>query len=335
MGTTYGSASSELMRGPFTGPVRSYNLFQAIDLCCKWLAQVNQMDEEQAYELIAFTGNHSLAFPKSDIEEAYFYLEQDVIRARFVINSVNLFGAGSPLPAHYCEPIACEDAQGRLVRDFIDLFNQRLQAQLYPIWKKYRYYMQFETTAKDLFSARMFALIGLGYPQLRRNSQIEWSRLLPYLGLLSIKVQSATVLEAVLRYYFNHKELFLEQCVVRHVTIPPEQRNRLGVSHHQLNHSLVLGESIRDRRTTFRIHIRKLDWDTFHYFLPIGAGYAVLRELVGFILREPLEYDISLSMPDRSSQPLLLSNNNKCRLGWTSWFGLEADEGTITVAGNR
>ena len=97
---------------------------------------------------------------------------------------------------------------------------------------------------------------------------------------------------------------------------------------------LVLGDSIADRRTTFRIHIRELDWDTFHYFLPIGEGYAVLRELVGFILREPLEYDISLSMPARSSQPMMLSNNNKCRLGWTSWFGLEAADGTITVAGN-
>ena len=335
MGTTYGSASSELMCGPFHGSVSRYNLFQAIDLCCKWLAQVNQIDEERAYALITFTGNPSLAFPKSDIEAAHFYLEQELVRATLVINSLNLFGAGSPLPAHYCEPVACDDAQGRVARDFIDLFNQRLQALLYPIWKKYRYYLQFEAAAKDPFSARMFALIGLSYSQLRLKSHIEWARLLPYLGLLSIKVQSAAVLEAVLRYYFNHKDLFIEQCVVRCVTIPPEQRNRLGVANHQLTHSLVLGETIRDRRTTFRIHIRQLDWDTFHYFLPIGVGYAVLRELVGFILREPLAYDISLSMPDRSSQPLQLAHNNKCRLGWTSWLGHQAGEGTITVAGNK
>ncbi|WP_321407798.1 type VI secretion system baseplate subunit TssG [Tolumonas auensis] len=334
MGTAYGSASTELMAGPFAGSVRRYNLFQAIDLSCKWLSQVNQIDEEQAYGLIAFAGNSSLAFPKSEIEEVFFYLEQGVVRAKFIINSINLFGVGSPLPAHYYEPIAYDDEQGRVVRDFIDLFNQRLQALIYPIWKKYRYYMQFEPAAKDAFSERMFALIGLGYQELRRSSHIEWPRLLPYLGLLSIKVQSAAVLESVLRYYFNHKALFIEQCVVRRVTIPAEQCNRLGLVNHQLGQSLVLGESILDRHTTFRIHIRELDWDTFHFFLPIGEGYAVLRELVGFILREPLEYDIRLSMPDRSSQPLVLSGNNKCRLGWTTWFGLEADEGTITVAGN-
>ncbi len=334
MGTANGSASAELMAGPFVGSVRSYSLFQAIDLCCKWLAQVNQIDDIQAYKLIAFVGNASLAFPKTDIEEAYFYLEDNVVRAKFVINSINLFGAGSPLPAHYYESIACDDEQGRRVRDFLDLFNQRLQALIYPIWKKYRYYMQFASSANDAFSARMFALIGLGYPELRHSSRIQWPKLLPYLGLLSIKVQSASLLEAVLRYYFNHKALFIEQCVLRRVQIPMQQRNQLGKANHRLSQNLVLGDSIADRRTTFRIHIRELDWDTFHYFLPIGEGYAVLRELVGFILREPLEYDISLSMPAGSSQPMMLSNNNKCRLGWTSWFGLEAADGTITVAGN-
>lgn len=72
MGTAYGSASTELMAGPFAGSVRRYNLFQAIDLSCKWLSQVNQIDEEQAYGLIAFAGNSSLAFPKSEIEEVFF-----------------------------------------------------------------------------------------------------------------------------------------------------------------------------------------------------------------------------------------------------------------------
>lgn len=334
MGTAYGSASAELMAGPFVGSVRGYCLFQAIDLCCKWLAQINQTDDAQAYKHIYFVGNTSLAFPKSDIEEAYFYLEDNTVKAKFVINSINLFGAGSPLPAHYYELIACDDEQGKLARDFLDLFNQRLQALIYPIWKKYRYYMQFKPSADDVFSTRMFALIGLGYQELRRSSRIEWPRLLPYLGLLSIKVQSAALLEAVLRYYFSHSELFIEQCVMRRITIPADQRNQLGVANHCFGQSLVLGESILDRRTTFRIHIRELDWDTFHYFLPIGEGYAVLHELVGFILREPLEYDISLSMPVRSSQPMMLSSNNKCRLGWTSWFGLETDEGTIIVAGN-
>lgn len=126
--------------------------------------------------------------------------------------------------------------------------------------------MQFEPAAKDAFSERMFALIGLGYQELRRSSHIEWPRLLPYLGLLSIKVQSAAVLESVLRYYFNHKALFIEQCVVRRVTIPAEQWNQLGLVNHRLGQSLVLGESILDRHTTFRIHIRELDWDTFHFF---------------------------------------------------------------------
>jgi type VI secretion system protein ImpH len=336
MGTAYEPASAELMQGPFTAPIQSYNLFQALDVCCKWLAHVNQMDEETAYQqCLTFEGNSALSFPKSDIESAYFYLEQDVVKARFVLNSINLLGAGSPLPAHYYENAVFDDERSQIGRDFLNLFNRRLQSLIYPIWKKYRYYMQFQQAATDPFSARMFALIGLGYHELRQKSHIEWARLLPYLGLLSIKVQSASILEAVLRYYFDHQDFFIEQCVIRKVTIPVEQRNRLGLANNQFSTSLVLGESIQDRRTTFRIHIRNLDWDQYHYFLPIGEGYAVLRELVGFILREPLEYDISLSMPGSATQPMMLTSHNKCRLGWTSWFGLQADEGTITIAGNK
>ncbi|WP_024871776.1 type VI secretion system baseplate subunit TssG [Tolumonas lignilytica] len=334
MGTADGAASSELMMGPFVGSIRCYSLFQAIDLCCKWLAQTNQLDEDHAYQLISFAGNTSLAFPKGDIEDVSFYLEHGVIRAKFVINSINLFGTGSPLPAHYCEPIAYDDEQGRVIRDFMDLFNHRLQVLIYPIWKKYRYYVQFKPAADDMFSARMFALIGLGYPELRSNSLIEWSRLLPYLGLLSIKVQSAALLEAVLRYYFNHKTLMIEQCVIRQITIPAAQRNCLGVANHRVSQSLLLGDRIADRQTSFRIHICELDWDTFHYFLPIGKGYVVLRQLVEFILREPLAYDLSLSMPAQSSQAFVLSENNKCRLGWTTWFGLYSHEGTVTITGN-
>lgn len=336
MGTAYEPASAGLMQGPFTAPVQSYNLFQAIDLCCKWLAHVNQMDEESAYQqCLTFEGNSALSFPKSDIEAAFFYLEQDVVKARFVLNSINLLGAGSPLPAHYYENAVFEDERGRVNRDFLNLFNSRLQGLIYPIWKKYRYYIQFQQAATDAFSARMFALIGLGYTQLRQQTRIEWARLLPYLGLLSIKVQSAAILEAVLRYYFDHQDFFIEQCVIRKVTIPVEQRNRLGVANHELSNSLVLGETVIDRRTTFRIHIKNLTWDQYHYFLPIGDGYGVLQELVSFVLREPLAYDISLSMPEQATQPLVLASTNQCRLGWTAWFGLQADEGTITIAGNK
>ncbi len=335
MGTAYESTDPALMQGPFREHIGSYSLFQAIDLCCKWLAEVNQLSEEAAYHLIRFHGNASLAFPKSDVESVRFYLEEALIRALFVINSSNLLGAGSPLPAHYCEMVAYDDESGRCIRDFLNIFNQRLQSLLYPIWKKYRYYLQYQEAATDPFSARMFALIGLGYEEMRVKTHIDWPRLLPYLGLLSMKAQSAAVLESVLRYYFRHAAIEIESCVARRVSIPTDQLNQLGLENHELGHSLVLGETVLDRRTTFRIHIGQLDWELFHYFLPIGKGYVVLQELVGFVLREPLAFDIALSLQQAASPEFALSSESESRLGWTSWLGTQPQQNKIIITGNQ
>ena len=103
------------------------------------------------------------------------------------------------------------------------------------------------------------------------------------------------MIESVLRYYFKHAELNIEQCPERRVEILGEQRNRLGLTNSQLGESLVLGERVRDRGGKFRIHIRQLDWNRFHEFLPIGSGYQPLCALVRFTLRDPLDYDLRRS----------------------------------------
>ena len=100
--------------------------------------------------------------------------------------------------------------------------------------------------------------------------------------------------KSVLRYYFKHTELTIEQCIERRVDILQEQRNRLGIVNHQFSESLVLGERVRDCSGKFRIHIRQLSWERFHELLPIGTGYQPLCALVRFTLRDPLDYDIRL-----------------------------------------
>jgi len=217
-----------------------------------------------------------------------------------------------------------------------------------PIWKKYRYRASFQSGALDPFSSQLFALIGLGGEEIRRARELNWKRLLPYLGLLSLRAHSAALIEAVLRYYFKHAELTIEQCIERHVDILDEQRNRLGQANSMLGEDLVLGESVRDRSGKFRIHIRELesvrdrsgkfrihirelDWQRFHEFLPIGFGYQPLCALVRFTLRDPLDYDIRLTLRQEQIRELRIGEQNACRLGWTSWLGRETADGVVTL----
>ena len=253
------------------------------------------------------------------------------MRARLRFNVIGLVGSGSPLPAFYGEQALGNSGDGNPTRNFLDLFHHRLQRLLLPIWQKYRYCARFQSGALDPFSTQLFALIGIGGEEIRKARELNWKRLLPYLGLLSLRAHSAALIEAVLRYYFKHAELSIEQCIERRVKILDEQRSQLGRANSWLGDDLVLGGHVRDRSGKFRIHIRELDWQRFHEFLPIGLGYQPLCALVRFTLRDPLDYDIRLALRHEEIRELRIGEQNLCHLGWTSWLGREMADGMVTL----
>ncbi|WP_053148267.1 type VI secretion system baseplate subunit TssG [Pseudomonas sp. P97.38] len=311
--------------------IREYSLFQAVLLVLDRLREAHPgLDDEALYDQLEFQANPSLGFPASDIDRVEFFEEQGKVRARMRLNLLCLVGAGSPLPAFYGEQALREEG-GNSTRQFLDIFHHRLQRLMLPIWRKYRYCASFQSGARDPFSEQLFALIGLGGEEIRKASQLNWKRLLPYLGLLSLRAHSAALIEAVLRYYFKHAELVLEQCIERRVEILDEQRNRLGSANSLLSNDLVLGQRVRDRGGKFRIHICELDWQRFHEFLPVGLGYRPLCSLVRFTLRDPLEYDIRLVLRQQEIRALCIGELNSCRLGWTSWLGHERADGVVIL----
>ena len=333
MDAAHGAAAPALNNLPGRS-IREYSLFQGVLLVLDQLRQAHpELDDEALYDLLEFRANPSMGFPGSDIQSVEFFTEDGQLRATLCVNMVSLFGAGSPIPAFYGEQALGETPDGNPTRVFLDLFNNRLQRLMLPIWQKYRYRARFTAGAQDPFSARLFALMGLGGSNIRSATELNWKRLLPYLGLLSMRAQSAALIESVLRYYFKHPDLRIEQCLERRVDILPEQRNQLGRANSTLGSSLVLGDSVRDRSGKFRVHIRQLSWERFHEFLPVGAGYQPLCALVRFTLRDPLDYDIQLQLRKEDIRDLRLGAENPCRLGWTSWLGLENADAVVTLAG--
>jgi len=334
MDATHRPAASPL--NPMTHAIREYSLFQAIQLTQETLRQAHpDLTQDQLYDLIEFQANPSLGFPGSDIDRIQFFEERGQLRARMRLNLLNLTGAGSPLPVFYVEQSLGDSSdEANPTRTFLDLFNHRLHRLLMPIWRKYRYRASFEKGATDSFSRQLFALIGLGSHQIRQANELNWKRLLPYLGLLSLRAHSAALIEAVLRYYFKHAELAIEQCMLRTVEIIDEQRNCLGTLNSVLGKELVLGQHVHDRSGKFRIHIRELSWARFHEFLPNGDGYQPLCALVRFSLRDPLSYDIRLVLRQEEIHDLRLCAQSECRLGWTSWLGRETADGVVTLGSN-
>lgn len=315
--------------------IREYTLFQAIEQVIERLHEAHPlMDEDALYDLLEFQANPGLGFAGHDIDRVAFFMEHGQLRARLRLNILGLVGAGSPLPAFYAEQAFAELSGGNPTRDFLDIFHHRLHRLMWPIWRKYRYRACFQTGASDAFSEQMFALIGLGGNAIRGSAQLDCKRLLPYLGLLSMRVHSAALIEAVLRYYFKHAPVFIEQWVERRVEVADFQRNCLGITRCELGENLVLGHQVSDRSAKFRVHVLALSWQQFHAFLPTGKGYQPLCSLVRLTMRDPLEYDLRLVLAAGEIRALHIGARNVCRLGWTSWLDHEQADGVVTFAGN-
>lgn len=315
--------------------IREYSLFQAVQQVIKRLRDAHPLLEDDAlYDQLEFQANPGLGFPGHDIDRVEFFVEHGQLRARLRLNVLGLCGAGSPLPAFYGEQAFADEAGGNVTRDFLDVFHHRLHRLMLPIWRKYRYRSCFQPGARDGFSDQMFALIGLRGRQIRSAAQLNCKRLLPYLGLLSLRAHSAALIETVLRYYFKHNRLFIEQWVQRTVVVADSQRNRLGAANSVLGQDQVLGSRVTDRSGKFRVHLQGLCWHRFHGFLPTGEDYPLLCSLVRLTARDPLEYDLRLVLAKEEIRPLHIGEHNLCRLGWTSWLAHECADGVVIVPSN-
>ncbi len=330
MVTTSRSATCDLIL--VNKEIRRFSLIQAVDQICDLLTEkMPDLSKDEAYERVQFVANPSQGFAASDVECAELVNDQlGQPRVIITLNLLALFGASSPMPSYYSDYVSNSDNKN--IQNFLDIFHHRIHRLIKIVWQKYRYSASFRAGATDAFSAQAFALLGLRDKELRDNKHIDWARLLPYLGLLSQRVRSASAIEAVLRYYFQLPNIDIEQCTLRYSLIHPTQQNQLGEMNSALGIDTVIGTSVEDRANKFRIHIRQLNWQQFHRFLAGEPDWEALHQLVPFVVRDPLDYDIQLHLKENEPRPLRIDNDNDCRLGWTSWLGSKPNERSITLS---
>lgn len=76
-------------------------------------------------------------------------------------------------------------------RDFLDIFNHRLIAQYYRIWRKYSYPATFEAGGTDNTSQYLLGLAGLGIPGCADNTATPLSRFLALLPVMLLPGRTA------------------------------------------------------------------------------------------------------------------------------------------------
>lgn len=313
----------------FESIVAKCSFTQGVHMAMSRLAKLYPDEKpEQLYERLRFRSNPSLAFAKSEIASIEFVETERGKCAQITLNFLGLFGAASPLPSHYCEMVLEDTDEEGVLRDFLDLFNHRLQKLLYPIWKRYRYHIQYQSDLRDAFSKYMLSFLGLYSESQQRRSRLDLRKLLPYVGLLSMRQKSAGTLVSILRHYLEHDEVEIVQCVRSYEHIPAWQHNSLGVENCTLGSSMMLGSTIETNGSKFGILLHSLEFEALVRYSLLGEKSAELRELVDLALSEPLEYELTLEIKQESVEPFTLSKHH---LGVNCFLGQVENDQKVTL----
>lgn len=253
-----------------------------------------------------------------EVEQVSLPDGRDMIDVRVAF--MGLYGPASPLPPAYSEWVIQDGRDVIPIEDFLDFFNHTMIFDVDVIWRKFRHELRYQPGATDPLSRREAALAGLA-PQVEPDAQLPERRLLlPQIGLAAMYSRSANTVAAIIAHYFQvgaHVEEFVE----RTVSLPPDQMSRLGVEGTDLGGNFVLGEQLADKSGKFTLHLGPLSNDAFEAFLPGGKFHAILITFVGFLVRDPLEWDMRLSL--QSSEVGQWSLGER-RLGWTTWMDADA-----------
>ncbi|WP_299015014.1 type VI secretion system baseplate subunit TssG [uncultured Photobacterium sp.] len=311
-----------------------FSFFQAISLLEKHYQAQPGLDYcavgENNYfthEYIQFSVSPKLGFPKSDVEYVTQMERDNCTYTHVEVNFLGLHGSTSPLPSSYTEKLAGRDPDDNPVKDFFDFFHNRYISLLYRVWKKYRYHIQYQSGAKDPFSGRMLNLVGLsGEIDENQAAELDRAKLLSYVNQLSTRTRSPKLISGIVAHYFSLNDVRIEEWVYRRVEIAPVQRNRLNYINCVLGHDLHLGHSMPDVTGKFNLCIDDINFETYMDFLPGRELHRTLVGLMRFILRDPIAWDLKLSVNTETIPVNRLGQGSGNSLGQTMWLGMPTNK---------
>jgi type VI secretion system protein ImpH len=310
-----------------------YSLPQSIRVVCAYLKKFYpSLNQDKLYEKIIFKANPSLAFQRSEINKIVFVKTDSDVKVEMTLNFLGIFGSSSPMPSNYTEMVLDSVDSDMVLHDFLNLFNHHLQRFVYPIWKKHRYYIQYKSDLKDKFSKYILSFLGLYSHSQEASSSLDLQKLIPYIGILSMKHKSAGTLKSILRHYLSHNDIEIVQCIPSKYKIPSWQYSSLGESNISLGSDFLIGESIVSKNAKFQILLKDVTSADLVKYSVLGKKMKELNELVSFSLKEPLEHEVCLKIKHEEKSMLVLDQNDKRYLGVNSWIGESYFDEQIIIA---
>jgi len=272
-------------------------------------------------EPIQIRPHTDLAFPATDVRQVAWTEEA---RAQMSVTFMGLYGIDAPLPTNFFDTITMEAEEGRVLRDFLDIFNHRLYSYFYRSWKKYRPGLYFDKKQHNVHAQAFLSLAGLSTPGTLASTSLPGLRLATFAGRLGTSVRNAEGLQVLLAAFLDGVPVRIEENVPRWVTVT--MRAGLGATAKtpgSLGINTTLGRRLFDVSGKFRMVLGPLSLQQYEAFLPEGAKAQILQTLVRLYAPDHLDYDVELLVASTERMAVTLGDR-RMQLGRSMWVGRPA-----------
>lgn len=291
-------------------------------------------------ELVRFSATPSLTFPASEIQT---YTPQDEEPDRLDVNFMGLNVVNGPMPRAYTTALLeRKRAKDRGTLEFFDIFNHRIISLFYRAWKRYRFFIAYETTGQgdDEITQRLYDIVGLGTPGLRNRMAIPDEAAIYYAGLVGNQIRSAEGLKQVLEHYFR-VAVEIRQFTGGWERLPDSQQTFLRETasfSECLGVGTVVGDEVWNQQGAMTVRLGPMALDQYRQFLPGARAQKELEAWLSFYSRREFDFVVQLVL-DREDVPhtvLLTEREQSPRLGYESWlkvkpFHRDPDETTYVL----
>lgn len=236
-----------------------------------------------------------------------------------------LLGPNGPLPLHMTEL-----ARERLTHNgdaglqrFIDLLNHRFTLLFYRAWAQAQPSLSQDRPNDQQFSRRLGALSGIGDNSLLQRDAAGDAPKLHFTGRLARQARDADGLLAWVRSEFD-APVKIEPWSGHWMPLARDERTRVksigrpGIGQ-QLGQGAVLGSTVWDVQSKFRIVIGPVREARYHAFLPGGSDLARLQAMVRQWVGLEFEWDVKLILARQDVPRLRIGRSGE--LGRSCWLG--------------
>ena len=287
-------------------------------------------------ERIRFRHDRALQFHPGDVV-ALEQQDGDGEGARYLLTSgfLGLSGSMSPLPAYLAEEVVHEDDDEPLRREFLDLFHHRLLSLFFRAVVRYQPSTEHTRALDDAWSVRALALLGVDAAPERWEGPLSRGDLLRLAPLLVRRSRGPRELEAALRSVLGPRlagaPIRVEECTGRWTEVDPENWTRLGQRCTVLGQDFLVGHRVYDRAGSFTVAVGPTTWAVLEQFRADGELLALAREVVAWLVRDPLDWLITVTLLPRETPGLQLSARGTSRLGRSSWLRSRSEQTVLVV----